>query len=424
MEQHPVRLVLADDLRRSRLTVFFRLLLSLPHVIWFLLWALLVPFAAVPNWLFMLVAGRPAKPLHRFLAAYVRYSTHLASYLLLAGNLFPGFTGKPGYPVDVTLEPPLRQGRWRTLLRGLLALPALMLSLSLAALGAFGLFTGLWLIVGSLAVTCGFLAWFAALALGRIPRGLRDLIAYGIGYSGQTYAYLFLLTDRYPNADPERLGAAWELPDHPVRLELVDDGRRSRLTVFFRLLVALPHIVWATLWGVLALLAALVNGLVTLIRGRSAISLHRFLTAYVRYSAHLTAFVCLVANPFPGFTGARGYPVDVSIGASERQSRWITLFRVFLALPALFVASAFGGALFLVALLGWFAALVMGRMPLGLRNLGALAIRYLAQVNAYWLVVTDHYPYAGPALRPPAPRDEDATLAPPAHPPDAEAAAA
>ena len=32
--EHPVRLVLADDLRRSRLTVCFRLLLALPHFVW------------------------------------------------------------------------------------------------------------------------------------------------------------------------------------------------------------------------------------------------------------------------------------------------------------------------------------------------------------------------------------------------------
>ena len=53
------------------------------------------------------------------------------------------------------------------------------------------------------------------------------------------------------------------------------------------------------------------------------------------------------------------------------------------------------------ACLGWFAALVTGRMPDGLRNLGAFAVRYLSQTNAYWFIVTDDYPHASPALRPP-----------------------
>ena len=49
-------------------------------------------------------------------------------------------------------------------------------------------------------------------------------------------------------------------------------------------------------------------------------------------------------------------------------------------------------------MLGWFASLATGRMPLGLRNAGAFALRYLAQVNAYLLLVTPAYPYSGPCL--------------------------
>ena len=51
--------------------------------------------------------------------------------------------------------------------------------------------------------------------------------------------------------------------------------------------------------------------------------------------------------------------------------------------------------------LGWFAALVTGRMPSGIRNLGAVAVRYTAQANAYLFVLTDAYPHASPAVRPP-----------------------
>ena len=49
-------------------------------------------------------------------------------------------------------------------------------------------------------------------------------------------------------------------------------------------------------------------------------------------------------------------------------------------------------------MLGWFAALFTGRMPLGLRNAGAYALRYLAQINGYLLLVTGAYPYSGPCL--------------------------
>ena len=113
------------------------------------------------------------------------------------------------------------------------------------------------------------------------------------------------------------------------------------------------------------------------------------------------AFVSLVANPFPGFVGATGFPVDIEIGPPERQNRWVTFFRGILAIPALLVSGALSAALFVAAFLGWFAALVTGRMPTGLRNLGAFCLRYVSQTNAYWFILTAAYPPASPALRPP-----------------------
>ena len=145
--------------------------------------------------------------------------------------------------------------------------------------------------------------------------------------------------------------------------------------------------------------AVIAGWFVTLVTGRLPDALHRFLAAYVRYGVHLGAFIYLVGNPFPGFTGTPGsYPVDLELPARERQSRWITGFRLPLALPVLMLSGSVSGLLLVGALLGWFAALVTGRMPAGLQRMGAFALRYDAQMNAYVLVLTDRYPYSGPWL--------------------------
>src|SRR5205807_315762 len=125
----------------------------------------------------------------------------------------------------------------------------------------------------------------------------------------------------------------------PIRLTLDDDLQRSRLTVFFRLLLALPHFVWLIGWSVLAGLGAVVNWVATLIAGRSPLWLHNFHARYVRYATHVTAFATLTANPFPGFTGAPGYPVDLEIAGPQRQNRWTVGFRAILAIPAVLIAS-------------------------------------------------------------------------------------
>jgi Domain of unknown function (DUF4389) len=412
MAQHPVRMEVEDDLRRSRLTVVFRLLLAIPHIIWVILWSIAAAVVAVINWFATLFTGQSPQGLHNFLAAYIRYVTHFYGYLFLAANPYPGFKGDPqSYPLDVAIDPPARQRRWITAFRIFLALPAFLLASTLVGscsggggsgsggAGGQGSDEDLAFLFGSggVAYIVAFLAWFACLARGRMPSGFRDLVAYALRYNAQVLAYLLVLTDRYPNSDPDEPRTPHPAPPHPIILEVDDDLRRSRLIVFFRLLLALPHLIWLTLWAIALYLVTIVNWFVTLIAGRSPEVLHRFAGAFVRYDVHVIAFLFLIANPFPGFTGEPGsYPVDVRIEPRARQSRWITGFRLLLALPAFLVTAALWVTLFVVSVLGWFAALATGRMPLGLRNLGAFVLRYSAQVNSYVYLVTDRYPYSGP----------------------------
>lgn len=411
----PIRLLLADDLARSRGTVFFRLVFALPFLIWLVVWAVGAACVALVNWVATLFEGKSPAPLHDFLARFVRYTTQVYAYLNLAAEPLPAFDGKPGYPVDVAIEPPARQNRWSVAFRLVLAFPALLLAAVLVGSGSFadallgseqlGLFTA----VGAAA----FLGWFYAMARGRMARGLRDLVAYALSYGAQTWAYLLLLTDRYPSSDP--LTAIGPLPTRsdPVRIEVGDELRRSRLTVFFRLALAFPHLVWLFLWGVLALLAAIINWVATLFAGTSPQWLHRFLSRYLRYQLEVSAFLYLVGNPFPGFVGAPGkYPIELHVAPRARQNRWTVGFRLVLALPALLLSGVFSQVLLIVAVLGWFAALITGRMPLGLRNLGAYALRYTSQTYAYVLLLTDAYPYSGPCLeQSPAPVPDAAAVA-------------
>jgi hypothetical protein len=281
----------------------------------------------------------------------------------------------------------------------IVALPALLLAAVLAGGPGFGAGIPLFALGGA-AGTAAVLAWFAGLAIGRIPRGLRDLAVYGIGYGAQASGYVLLATGRYPNSGPGLVEPPPELPPHPIRLDVRDELRRSRVTTFFRWALALPHFVWLALWSVAAFVAAVVGWLVALFTGRLPVPLHRFLAAYVRYTSHLFAFVTVVGGPFPGFDGRQGsYPIEIELGPPEQQPRLVTLFRLVLALPALIVAGALQNVLVVVAVLGWFASLFTARIPEGMRDLGALAIRYNAQAYGYLLLVTARYPNAAPALQ-------------------------
>ena len=405
---HPITLVVEDDLHRTRLTVFFRAFLAIPHFVFVFFWTIAVVFASVVNWVATLVQGTPPAGLHRFMCSYVRYLAHLNAYVWLVGNPYPGFVGEEGeYPIDVLLPGPTQQPRWKTFFRIFLTVPALLFATALGGsgnvrvptggkggTGNFGVGGG-----GALGLAVAVLGWFAAMARGRMPKGLRDAGAYSVGYSAQMLAYLLLVTDRYPNADPTAmLAGVARPPEHSVRLVGdADDLRFSRMTVFFRLPLAFPHLVWLVLWTMVAVLAAIATWFATLVRGTPPAGLHRFLSRFVRYQLHVYAFLYLAANPFPGFVGEAGtYPLDLELPAPASQGRWTVGFRALLAIPAAIVNSALGWGLAVAALITWFVALATGAAPWGLRNFSAYALRYAAQLNAYAFLLTDDYPNSCP----------------------------
>jgi hypothetical protein len=403
MTEHPVRLVLTDDLRRSRLTVFFRLLLAIPHVIWAALVLIVVILVAIAGWFIVLVTGRLPAGLHGFSAGFVRYAIQVESYILLAANSYPSFygAGNDGYPVDVRIAPPAPQSRWKTLFRLILALPAFALSSALGGGSGGGGRSRASFGSGGLAFAAAFLMWFYGLVTGRAPRGSRDLVGWSLGYSAQTWAYVLLLTDRYPYTGPEGHLPPLEEDDpeadHPVKLTVGDDLRRSRLLVFFRLPLAIPHIVWLVLWTIVLWIASIVAWIAAVAMGRPPTWFVRFASAYVRYTAHLSAFVWLAGNPFPGFVGEPGsYPVDVEVPGGGPQSRWRIFFRLPLAIPALILSGGTNGVLVVTGILGWFVALALARMPGGLRNAGAYSVGYGAQVASYVYLLTDRYPDSTP----------------------------
>jgi Domain of unknown function (DUF4389) len=405
-------MVVADDLNRSRLTVFFRLLLAIPHYVWAFFWTLLMGVVVILNWFATLILGRSPGAFHRLTAAYVRYLTQLFAYLLLAANPYPMFTGTESYPVDLEIDKSAPQRRLITLFRLPLSLPALVFEAVFIVTYAGGSYSSssgsqsdaynagatsssvgiLW--------TVALFAWFACLVLGRMPMGFRNLQAYGLRYLAQTWGYMLLLNDRYPNLDPVDPPSTGPL--HPVGLAVTDELRRSRLTVFFRFLLTLPHFVWLILWGVAAFLAGIAGWFAALVLGRLPRPLHRFLAAYLHYSTHVFAFLFLTANPFPGFTGGP-YPVDPELPEPERQKRLVIFFRLLLAFPAFAVSSSLYTLAAVAAFFGWFVALALGRMPRSFREAQAYALRYGVQTSAYAWLLTGRYPYSGPSLGQPEP---------------------
>ena len=197
-----------------------------------------------------------------------------------------------------------------------------------------------------------------------------------------------------------RLAAADRAEPHPVSMAVTDELRRSRLLAFFRLPIALPHIVWVVLWE-RARDVRCRPGMAVRARHRPRPRpFHRFLARYVRYIAHLNAFFLLVGNPFPGFVGEPGsYPVDLELpdsGAAEARRH---VLPGFLAFPALLISGPLYAALWTATILGWFVALFLGRLPTRVPQPRHLHGALRGQVSAYLYLLTRPLPGLRPSGR-------------------------
>ena len=184
-----------------------------------------------------------------------------------------------------------------------------------------------------------------------------------------------------------------QLESHPIGLIVDDDLKRSRLTVFFRLLLAIPLAIWLGLWGIVTYIVVLIAWIVALFIGRVPDGLHGFIAAYLRALTHLSSYVLLLANPWPPFGGTFGtYPVDLRVDPAARQSRLTVFFRVLLAIPALLLVYVFRIVNNIIAFLGWFYCLFTGHMHRGMRDVSAWMLRYELQTYAYLMLLTRRYP--------------------------------
>jgi hypothetical protein len=208
------------------------------------------------------------------------------------------------YPVTVHVRPATEdRNRLTTAFRFFLALPHIILvggpvaimvwagwgtgndwHMGFGSGGALGIVAGLAAVV----------AWFAIVFTARHPGGLWKLAAFYLRWRVRAIAYLTLLRDEYP---PFGDG------DYPAGLELsMPTGPRDRLTVGFRMLMAVPHIV--VLWFLSAVWAftTAMAWVVILFTGRYPETLYGFALGVFAWAMRVEAYLLLLRDEYPPFT--------------------------------------------------------------------------------------------------------------------------
>jgi hypothetical protein len=208
------------------------------------------------------------------------------------------------HPVRVTVEPALHaRNRLTCAFRPILAIPHILL---VGGPVAFGITSagsmngeprfewGTGGVLGAAAAVIAIIAWFALVFGARFPSGLWSLSAMYLSWRVRAVAYLMLLRDEYP---PFGDGA------YPAGLDIAEpDTPRDRVTVAFRLLLALPHILvlWflGIAWGVTTVIA----WFAILFTGSYPAALFHFGAGVLRWGARVEAYLLLLRDEYPPFS--------------------------------------------------------------------------------------------------------------------------
>ncbi len=186
---------------RSRLTIFFRTLMLIPHYIELLFIGVAMFFTIIGAWFAIVLTGRYPAGLYSFNAGALRWYGRLLAYQYLIVDAFPPFDfgEHPEYPVQIAVAPPAESySRAKAFFRAILAIPVAIILYVMQ----------LWLQVVAIGL------WFAGVITGRT--GFVEVMRMPMAYFIRATAYTWLLTEDWPPFDPGR----GELPAGPAEPQL------------------------------------------------------------------------------------------------------------------------------------------------------------------------------------------------------------
>jgi hypothetical protein len=182
---------------------------------------------------------------------------------------------------------------------------------------------------------------------------------------------------------------------YPVTFEADYVEQRSRLTTFFRLLLAIPHLIFVYLYQLAAGIVVIVAWFVLLFTGRWPLGMYDFVAGSLRYSTRAYGYTLLLTDDYPPFSGdpTLAYPIRLNIEAPKPEySRLKVLFRIVLAIPVLIITYAMQIVAQVGAFLAWFAIVVLGRQPKGLQDMIVLGLSYQQRAYTYIALITEDWP--------------------------------
>ena len=151
------------------------------------------------------------------------------------------------------------------------------------------LLVGVWGYANNLA---GVIHWFIQVFTGKRNAGISTFSQNYLHYQARVSAYGGLLYDVYPNFGSER-------GQEPTMYQLDMTPDVNRVTVLFRIIVAIPAFIVAFLYGIGSLVCTILSWFSIVVTGKMPRGLFDFILKAQQYTARLGAYMALLTDVYP-----------------------------------------------------------------------------------------------------------------------------
>jgi len=189
------------------------------------------------------------------------------------------------YPATLTFEPPGKVANWRPLVNWLLAIPHYIVLYGLRIL----------------AQVVGIISWFVIVFTGELPESFANIQSMYLRYEIRVYTYALFMREEYPPFTFAMTPAdSGEEPRLRVDLrpQLTD---RNRLTVAFRIILVIPHLIVLTVLELVAWVVTVIAFFAVLFTGRWPEGMRSLVLNVTRWYLRVQSYFLLLDDEYPPF---------------------------------------------------------------------------------------------------------------------------
>jgi hypothetical protein len=190
------------------------------------------------------------------------------------------------YPASFTFDAPEKVANWRPLVNWLLAIPHFVILYFLRIISQ----------------AVGIISWFIIVFTGSLPEGLANLQTMYVRYELRVYTFVLWMREEYPpftfDTTPSDPG-----DDPRVRVDFQPElTNRNRLTVGFRIILVIPHLVVLALLAIAEFVIAVIAFFAVLFTGKWPDGMQKFVLQVLAWYLRVSAYFLLLTDVYPPFS--------------------------------------------------------------------------------------------------------------------------